>query len=173
MTDSSKKDFWINMSIREIQTQAHFAKIAYENIKPKSLKYSDNTFSSIHSFLTHCALISKLLAAKYKDENKHFIGKTLGVSDNSIIHNRGFRNDLDHYDERLMSWVDKTGPKANVVDYNVMPINSINVPNLTYIRNYDPSTNIYTFMNEPFDIGSLYGEAEKIESMADNWLKNN
>ena len=46
---------------REIGVQILFALAAFENISKKGEDDAIITFSSIHSFLTHCANISKLL----------------------------------------------------------------------------------------------------------------
>lgn len=105
MTDKTEKDFWIEMSIREIWTQAHFAEIAYKNINPKSIKGTGAVFSSIHSFLSHCANVSKMLTADDGENTPKTIGDILGVSHDSDIHKRRFRNHLEHYDERLKKWI--------------------------------------------------------------------
>ena len=54
-------DKTIEMGIREIWTQCRFAEISYSNIIDKSRRDVDTTFSSIHSFLSHCGIVSKLL----------------------------------------------------------------------------------------------------------------
>jgi hypothetical protein len=66
----AEKDFWIEMSIREIWTQSHFAEIAFNNINTKAPTGTDPVFSSIHSFLSHCANVSKLLKATDKGPSK-------------------------------------------------------------------------------------------------------
>ena len=63
MMAKTEKDFWIEMSIREVWTQCHFAELAFQNIDAKSAKGKDGVFSSIHSFLSHCANVSKMLKA--------------------------------------------------------------------------------------------------------------
>jgi hypothetical protein len=66
----TEKDFWIEMSIREIWTQCHFAEIAFKNINTKAPYGTDPVFSSIHSFLSHCSNVSKMLKATDKDRPK-------------------------------------------------------------------------------------------------------
>src|SRR4029450_10412601 len=58
----SERDLWIEISIREISTQARFADGAYGNLDPKAAG-TETVFYSIHSFLSHCAMVSKMLKA--------------------------------------------------------------------------------------------------------------
>ncbi|MDP3445205.1 MAG: hypothetical protein Q8T08_20280, partial [Ignavibacteria bacterium] len=110
MTNNERRLLWIEMSIREIWTQCNFAEISYANIDKKSANRIDMTFSSIHSFLSHCTMVSKLLNGKDIRHDKELliiknIGQILNINDNSLIHKRKFRNHLEHYDERLESWI--------------------------------------------------------------------
>jgi hypothetical protein len=116
MAQKTEKDFWVEMSVREIQTQCHFAQLAYRNLDPKA--NSDAVFSSIHSFLTHCAMVSKLLRAK---ADSLTIEDVLKVSTTLKIHDRSFRNHLEHYDERLQKWIKEKGPNAMIANHNIGP----------------------------------------------------
>ena len=87
-------DYWVEMSIREVWTQSHFAQIAYSHIDPKASNGTDLVFSSIHSFLSHSAMVSKMLLAKSDDPSSKSIGDILGIPATSLIHNRKFRNHL-------------------------------------------------------------------------------
>src|SRR3989344_2204649 len=78
--NKTEKDLWVEMSIREIWTQAHFAEIAYSHIDPKAASGNDAVFSSIHSFLSHCAMVSKMLSASDDDNPPKLIGDVLGIS---------------------------------------------------------------------------------------------
>lgn len=171
----TEKDFWIEMSIREIWTQAHFAKISYRNIDPKAKAGVDIVFSSIHSFLTHCANISKMLKASNEDfgieEKPIIIGDILGVSKNSLIHNRIFRNNLEHYDKRLKRWIKEKGVDANIGTYNIGPKGAIAGENFVYVSHYDPTNGVYTFVNVDIKLENLYNEVAKIEELTDEWVK--
>lgn len=171
MTNKTEKDFWIEMSIREIWTQAHFAEIAYKNLDPKAIKGTDAVFSSIHSFLSHCANVSKLLIADDGETPPKTIGDILKIPKNSDIHNRKFRNHLEHYDERLKKWIKKKGINANIGTYNIGPKSMIQIPNMIFVSHYDPTDNTFTFVNEDFNLGILFNEIVKIKALADNWVK--
>ncbi len=169
MQNRTEKNFWIEMSIREISSQSHFAELSYKNIDPKAQKSNDAVFSSIHSFLSHCAMVSKLLRSH--DEKLISIGDILKISESSIIHNRKFRNNLEHYDERLKSWIREKGVNANIGTYNIGPKSMIRIPNMVFVSHYDPTNTTFTFVNEDFNLSQLFKEVRRIKEIADNWVK--
>ena len=79
------------MSIMEISTQVHFADVAYSHLDPKAIAGVDAVFSSIHSFLSHCAMVSKMLKADDGATPPKTIGAVLGVAEERLIHQRAFR----------------------------------------------------------------------------------
>jgi hypothetical protein len=167
----TEKDLWVEMSIREIWTQGHFAEIAYSNIDPKAEHGNDAVFSSIHSFLSHGVMISKMLSAKYEKTATATIGDVLGIDNSSPIHERKFRNHLEHYDERLADWIRKHGVNIVVGDFNIGSKSAIQIPNIVYIRHYDPTTSMFTFVNDDFNLRTLSIEINRIMIIADNWVK--
>lgn len=164
-------DYWVEMSIREIWTQSHFAGIAYSHIDPKAERGTDLVFSSIHSFLSHAAMVSKMLMAKNDETPSKTIGEILGVSSSSLVHNRKFRNHLEHYDERLKVWIKKAAMGKVVGTYNIGPKTMIGIPNMIFVSHYDPTNDTFTFVNEDFKLGELNAELEKINTLADEWVK--
>ncbi len=193
MQNRTEKDFWIEMSIREIWTQAHFAELAYQNIDPKAQHGTDAVFSSIHSFLSHCAMVSKLLKAKDRKDRKLpwllkainslflkigfykkpiSIGSVLDMPNLSIVHKRRFRNNLEHYDERLKQWIARYSPDINIGTYNIGPKSMIQIPNFIFVSHYDPTNHVFTFVNKEFDLNKLFQEIIKIKTIANQWVKN-
>ena len=171
MINKTEKDFWVEISIREIWTQTHFAEISYSNIDPKAISGNDAVFSSIHSFLSHCAMISKMLAADDNGNPPKSIGSILGITNNSIIHQRRFRNHLEHFDERMQRWIGKFATGANIGMYNIGPKSAIQIPNMIFVSHYDPNNYTFTFIDEDFDLSALHEEVQKIKSIADNWVQ--
>lgn len=169
----TEKDFWVEMSIREISTQAHFAEMSYANIDIKARTNNDLIFSSIHSFLSHCAMVSKMLVANDGENPPQTIGDILGVSKDSDIHKRKFRNSLEHYDRELKKWIREKGVNVNIGAYNVGPKSMINVPNMVFVSHYDQTNNNFTFVNEDLDLGILFVEVKRIKEMADLCIKTN
>ena len=195
-------DKWIEMAIREVWTQCQFAQVAFSNINSKAAANTDAVFSSIHSFLSHCANASKLLDAKERPDEAlkpwrlgslvskvlralgfkrgtggKTIGEILGVSKRLFIHKkRWFRNSLEHYDERLWAWLKTYGPDVSIFDYNVMPKSTVKLaPNSKHIwvRNYDPTSNTFTFTDRDLDLSEMHKEVLDIQQIADQWVKNN
>jgi hypothetical protein len=165
------KELWKEMSIREISTQATFAEIAYSHIDPKVADLNTALFSSIHSFLSHCTMISKMLSAASDSIQPEFIGEILNVPKNSLIHTRRFRNHLEHYDERLKKWISDFGPNISIGTYNVGPKSMLQIPNVVFVSHYDPNTHTFTFVNEDFDLEALFFEVIEIRQKADMWVK--
>ena len=170
MHKKTEKDLWVEMSIREIWTQTHFAGLAFANIDRKSVGGTDGVFSSIHSFFSHCAMVSKMLKANYQKDSKS-IGKILGVSDTSPIHKRKFRNFIEHYDKELKKWINKKGVNISIGTYNVGPKSMIKIPNMVFVSHYDPNNNTYTFVDQDINLNTLHGAVEKIKNKADEWVK--
>ena len=159
------------MSVREVWTQSHFAGIAHSHIDPKAERGTDLVFSSIHSFLSHAAMVSKMLLAKSEDPSSKSIGDILGVPVTSLVHNRKFRNHLEHYDERLKQWIKKAVMGKAIGTYNIGPKSMIVIPNMIFVSHYDPTNDTYTFVDEDFNLGELNTELVKINNLADQWVK--
>lgn len=166
---SRTEDLWVEMSIREIATQCHFAKIAYNNIEIKSAKPTDQAFTSIHSFLSHAANVSKMLKSSGELVS---IGEILGISDGSVIHMRTFRNQLEHYDERLKVWISQIPEGTRIGTYNIGPTSHINRQNILLVSHYDPQTKIFTFVDNDIDLEVLQNEVKRISRIADKWVVN-
>ena len=171
MPPKTEKDLWVEMSIREIWTQAHFAEIAFSHIDPKAANGNDAVFSSIHSFLSHCAMISKMLAATDDSNPPKSIGDVLSMPTTSIVHQRVFRNHLEHYDERLKDWIKQLGANSMIGTYNIGPKTAIQIPNMVFVSHYDPNTRTFTFVNDDFDLSAMATEVQRIKGIADNWVK--
>lgn len=196
------RDKWIEMAIREVWTECQFAQVSLSNIDLKAAPNTDVVFTSIHSFLSHCANASKLLDAKeWPDEalknsrvgslintvlralgfkrgrGGKTIGEILGVSKTLVIHKRRwFRNSLEHYDERLWTWLKTYGPDVLIFDYNVMPKSAVKVAPASkhiWVRNYDPVSNTFTFTDKDLDLSEMSKEVLDIQQIADQWVKNN
>lgn len=161
------------MSIREISTQCTFADMSFHNIGQKSASGNALTFSSIHSFLSHCGMVSKMLRAE--DDllaKSNVIGHILGILPSSLIHKTTFRNSLEHYDERLKRWIAKFGAQANIGTYNIGPKSSFQASNIVLVNHYDPSSHAFTFVNKDFNLKDLHNEATRIKGIADKWVSD-
>lgn len=172
MSPKTERDLWVEMSVQEISTQAQFADISYGNLGTKGALGTELVFSSIHSFLSHCAMISKMLLADDGESSPQTIGDILGIPRTSPIHNRKFRNHLEHYDERLKQWIADRGVNASIGTYNIGPKSSMQIPGLIMVSHYDPTTDVFTFVDEDFDLGIQHKEAGHIKNVAEKWLRS-
>ena len=176
MTDIERRELWIEMSIREIWTQCHFAEISYKNIDKKSARPTDMAFSSIHSFLSHCTMVSKLLKGsemgKDGEQIGQDIGQILGIDGTSVIHRRKFRNHLEHYDERLKGWIDRYEDGTTIGTYNIGPKSMFDEQNTMFISHHDNETKTFTFLDQDLDLGELYNEIERVKELANSWVKS-
>jgi len=165
----------VEMGIREIWSQCRYAEIAYQNIQDKSQADVAVTFSSIHSFLSHCALVSKLLWSKAlsKNSSNKTLADILLVDGSSKVAERIFRDKLEHYDQYLKKWIDENGPNIGVLDNNIGPKNFFNVSHAIRVRHYDPTTCIYTLIDEDLNLQDMYLEIIDIKEKADQWVKRN
>lgn len=160
--------FWIRMSILEVSVQAQYAHMAYINIAEKPNTGNEwATFSSIHSFLSHCTLISKLLKAPGASRS---IADILNIPGSSVINKRAFRNGLEHYDERLKKWVNQTGVGTTIVNHHIGDRQTFPIQKGLFVSFYDPYTKIFTLVNKDFDLKALYEESQSIKQTADDWL---
>ncbi len=169
MPVKTEKDLWVEMSVSEISSQAEFAEIAYSHIDPKAANGNAAVFSSVHSFLSHCAIISKMLKANDDSNPPKSIGDILGISDTSLIHRRKFRNNLEHYDKELKEWIKKFGVNINIGTHNIGPKTAIQIPNMVFVSHYDPTNQTFTFVNEDFDLRALFAEVQRIKGIVDDW----
>jgi hypothetical protein len=172
MQQRTEKDIWIELSICEISTQCLFAGLAFKNIYPKALLGNDAAFTSIHSFLSHCAMVSKMLLANDQASvhERKTIGDILEISNASPIHDRTLRNHLEHYGERLKNWIKQYGLAVVIGTYNIGPKSAFDVPNMLFVRHYDPFNYTFTFVNDDFNLKQLFEEVERIKKIADNWI---
>jgi hypothetical protein len=113
-------------------------------------------FRNLHSFLTHASNVSRLLFPPRRDGNKRaeHLRSLLGVDDTNPLKSRTLRDHLDHYDERLDEWrskhrtiiSDTIGPRDTT--FAGLDLNAA-------LRWYDPSTQMFWFRAEAFDIREL------------------
>ena len=163
---------------REIGVQVLFALAAFENITKKGEGNIILTFSSIHSFLTHCANISKLLwsppkatSGTIRSEIGQDLADAIGTPVLPLLKDKSFRDDLDHYDERMLRWIKEEYPKHQNGDADRRPVSDLTIgdknqkggQNALHLRNYNPDTKIYTYAERDLDLGALRDELLELQ----------
>ena len=172
------QNYIVMQAQREIGVQILFALAAFENITKKGEGNIILAFSSIHSFLTHCANISKLLWSPPKATSgtvRAEIGQDLADAINvpafTLLKDKSFRDDLDHYDERMLRWIKEEYPKHQNGDSGRRPVSDLTIgdknqkggSNALHLRNYNPDTKIYTYAERDLDLGTLHDELLKLQ----------
>ncbi|MFA5107688.1 MAG: hypothetical protein WC497_05185 [Patescibacteria group bacterium] len=160
------------MGIEEVLNQTQYAIVAYNNINFKGKINNNIIFSSIHSYLTHCSMISKLLWSSELSNNvlSKSLATILGISEDINLKSYKFRNILEHYDEYLKEWIDRKIIGINILDKNIGSKTAININNVVWIRHFDPSTKIFTLLDEDLDLKTYYKEVLMINNKAQKYL---
>jgi len=176
----------LEMYIWELHLQARFAQYAYNQMIKSlcgllNLSHRDDSalketlmlevFYNAHSFLTHVANISKILAPAKGRERKEVL-EELGLVEKELeIHKaRRLRNHLEHYDERLERWF-RESKARNYVDLNIMPRSAIaGVDPKDFLRNLDPETLHFIFQAEEYDLRKLKAEVDLIKERCEAWF---
>jgi len=82
----------------------------------KATRQSKEVWSALQSFLTHAAVVSKVLDPIRQDEatseRSSALKKHLSVKDDSAFLPRAARDNLEHIDERIDRWVQKGQTKV-------------------------------------------------------------
>lgn len=162
------------MTIREVSTQCTFAIKAYDNINAKAGN-TDVVFSSIHSFLSHCRNIWRLLenTKLSQDVQPKTIRELLSVSKSSPLGNTGLRNMLEHYDKELYKWIKGMAGTSLIRDFNVFPNDTITAPDgSVWLRHYDPDKDEFSMLGTALRLGPMAEESKRIRQQADTWVKS-
>ena len=196
--DEKLRKAWVKMAIRESSTQSKLALTALDlACKAPS---TDIAFVTLQAFLSHCANVSKMLQAEQEPRpiSKYqfgwrtaygwlrrlgivrtgpTVGDLLAIKKSSPIHREGrqFRNNLEHYDQRLFKWLNEHDLNIGIGDYNVMPKSMIKAPkgSFLFVRNFDPGKMTFTFVDKDLDVGVLRRELQAVKAAADKYLADN
>jgi hypothetical protein len=141
-------------------------------------------FRSVHSFLTHAAVVSRLLwpsipkRRREEDGASHDRRKAqavnrgkqlrlaLGLQDEQPGGQRTLRDHLEHFDERLDDWALTTN-RHNFIDRCVGPPNLMFGPERRDImRWFDPTDGSFHFRGERFDLTALVAWVKDIRGVA-------
>ena len=139
-SDRVLEKFVLGIFVEEIINQCEFALMSWEYLQECLMKIGDNNlygnnriFLHIQAFLVAVANISKILFPNKKFASRgEELRKVLQVPENSPVENKKFRNDFEHYDERIESWAISSERKI-ISDMN------ISYNGFSAISNLDPT----------------------------------
>jgi hypothetical protein len=121
-------------------------------------------FLHLENFLNSGAKVSLLLWPTKADAatRGQTLREILKITDDNPLKTRVARNHLQHFDERLDTWA-ATTKDGNYVDNNTGSRAGFSLPKGTQVlRHYDPSTGVFTFQSEDFDVNRLAEEIQKV-----------
>lgn len=198
--DPALKAKWHEMAVREVWAQCQLGQAAFRAMREGVARAStDEVFSAMHAFLSHTGNVAKVLRAKEEPTVLHAyaprfrflrrilrkmdrarprrtIGDMIGVDGASVVHReaRRFRNNLEHYDEGLLTWLRRTGPNVVIADFNVMPKQAIQGGGRQiFARNLNPQTNVFTLADKDLELQPVVEELSRIQDLAQRWLDAN
>ena len=140
-------------------------------------------FGSLHSFLTHAALVSRLLwpsiprRGREKERGTHErrytqaanrgkqVRRALGIQNKEPSGQRTLRDHLEHFDERLDGWV-LTSNRRTFIDLGVGTPNRVFGPPLDTMRWFDQTDWTFHFRGERFDLSALVAWIKTIHGLA-------
>ena len=148
--------------IQEALCQLDFAEQSYDSFL-KSVKANDvrSVFYHLHHFIVHVSNIDKLVDAKADSERARILNGQIDLSDIDLKPIRKLRNHLEHFDERLDTWVTKHYGHA-FFDMNIAT-GAKGFPWETSLRGLDGET--YKFYGEDFSLPSVVEAIRKLESI--------
>ncbi len=150
--------------------------VASQPTGPAELIFTERVFFHIQALLVAAAHVSKLLWPSRNmkkanlaraDARASALRQLLQVpelQEDSPIGNQKLRNVFEHFDDYL----DKVlSQHANIADMNIGIVGMIqsNVP-FAYLRNYDQSTHLLTYMEDELALPPLLTELERLAVLA-------
>jgi hypothetical protein len=167
---------------REVERQTCFALMAINDLNStRATRDMDRLWYSVQAMLVAVGNVSKLLwpPRKESEERGTSLRAELGVSDDSVLAPRTFRNHFEHFDERLEDWASSAG--SNIfVDSNVGPPSMIVIEGMGqtqthYLRNFDTKNVAVTFRGDSYALQpiataltDLYNRAKELANKALN-----
>ena len=119
---------------------------------------------SIQSFLVAAAIISKFLWPDRKAEKRgEQLRAFLSVGEVSPLRNRKVRDSIEHFDERLDSWI--ASGKGEHFGRVYGPTGLLDFRPEDNVRTFDPDNSRLTLLGEGIDLGDVLKEIERIHSM--------
>jgi hypothetical protein len=121
-------------------------------------------FYGIQNLLNAAGNVSKALWGQRDklEEQRKPLRDSIGVDNNSPLHEVMMRNNFEHFDERLDRWW-RESAQHNSMDFNLSPRNAVHgFDEIDRFRVFDPHTTDLTFWGDDFNMQQLIDEALRI-----------
>lgn len=139
---------------------------ALERVREAARPTTDIWYA-IQNLLIAAGNLSKLLwGAGNAEANRKPWRDSLGVTDDSVLRDRGLRNHFEHFDEKLEAWY-KVSERRNFVGRNIGPQNMIQgLDEAERFHHFDPSTGLVTFWAQSLSLPKIVAEIARILPVA-------
>lgn len=145
--------------VREALTQIEFARKCFAEFERALLSDDlDNIFFNLHHFIVHVANLDKLLTPKPGTERSVLFAGHINISDIDLKPFRRLRNHLEHFDERLDTWVANYDGHA-FFDMNIVT-GAKGFPQKAFLRALDGD--VFKFQGEDYPLQPLREAMEKL-----------
>ena len=153
----------------QILDQASLAENAYAGILENE-KNPSSLFEYIHHFIVHVSNVMKLVQPNAKEDTDFRkyrmieIKKAYQAIPDINPSDVNVRNDFEHFDERIDSWVINS-KNHNYADKNIMPAGAISgLDPKDNFRQYDPGTKILYFAGREYHLGRIYDYIQQVKA---------
>ena len=152
----------LEIYIGELLAQIKFAKRCFNDFE-SSLEKNDieSVFFHLHHFTVHVANIDKLLNPKANSNRENLYANHINLDNIDLKSFRKLRNHLEHFDERLDSWIETYDGHA-FFDNNIVT-DAKGFPNKAFLRALDGY--VYKFYGEDYPLKPLVNALESLESL--------
>ncbi|MDJ0945308.1 MAG: hypothetical protein QNJ30_17710 [Kiloniellales bacterium] len=165
----------VELGIREIATYCDFADLAYRSIDKSGRQEAVATYFYVHSLLSHCATVARLLWSSELAEHAggSNIAALLKVPQDYRVEDDSVREIMDRYDTRLAHGLSLRGEVRKVLDFNIGDRDAFEEEYSLFLRHYDPTVDTLTLIEEEFNLAQIATELSDIKSRANAWLQDN
>jgi hypothetical protein len=147
--------------LREALTQLGFARSAFDAFEQaRAAGDTRGLFRSLHHLLVHVTDVDKLLRPKPGTRRAALLAGHVDLSGVDLSAFRDARNHLEHFDERLDSWVREYDGYA-FFDMNIIT-GCKGFPDRAYLRALDGDT--FKFYGESYPLGPLRDAVDILQS---------
>lgn len=165
---------FLNVYCGQIEDQCEAALASLSQIDELSAAPVDvrGLFWNLDHFINRAAMVSKMLwpisKAAFAKRRGKMLREALSVNDGISLNSKTLRNHLEHFDERIDKWYQKSG-FVIYADRNVGPRDMNILPGKAteaIFRHYSPADGIYSFHGDEVSIPLMGDELRRIHDSA-------
>jgi hypothetical protein len=152
--------------LREAVLQLHHAVDAIETFKKLQSEGARPVwlFKALDDFSDHAARAATIFwpaDAKYQERGRE-LRDLVSLNDDSPLKNKGLRNRLQHFDEKLEAWLKKPQTEAHLGDLCVDGKVKMNGKRIYGLREFDSQTMTFVFQGTEFPIAPVEAAARDL-----------